>query len=225
MFMHPQIAFVGAEMIAPAIAPALAPVPRPIAAPQGGIAAGALVETGSGWLPVESLQPGMAVQTWDGGLATVKAIATRWLLPVGAEAAMIHLPGGVLGLCSDLWLAPDQVILLESAAAAEVLGHPVALVRAGALAGSLGITRQRQSAPRQIITPIFAQAEVVFANTGARILCPGAEGPAIAVPAVGGQAMGQGGYLDLLDDDRAQALAGLIEAGALNTRDLCPAAA
>lgn len=198
MFMQHHTAFVAAEKIRVA-----APRPRL----RQGMAAGTLLETAAGWLPVEALEPGMGLQTWDGGMQPLVSISAEWVLPVRGATDLIHVPGGVLGLCSDLWLAPDQGLMIESTVAEEVLGSPVVLVRAGALAGRLGITRQHCGQPRHLFSLTFAAEEVVFANTGARVHCPGA---------------GEG-FFQMLSDAQAQALAALIETGAFTSADLARA--
>ena len=85
-------------------------VPAPVI---GGIVAGTLVETETGWLPVENLRIGTRVHTLDGGLTRVLALDRRSLAPQ-AETSLIHVPGGHFDACSDLMLVPGQHVLLDT---------------------------------------------------------------------------------------------------------------
>ena len=64
-----------------------------------------MVESAAGWQTVESLAPGMRVQTLDGGLARVLRLTKRTIRP-SDDLVLIHLPGGCLDACSDLLLLP-----------------------------------------------------------------------------------------------------------------------
>jgi hypothetical protein len=142
-------------------------IPAPVL---GGIVAGTLVESETGWLPVENLRIGDKLQTLDGGLARVHGIDRRPLLQQ-AGAALIRVPGGLYDACSDVMLVAGQHVLIDTLNDPDHPG-PYALVPAGALICDPLV---RQSFPDQdidIITPLFADEEVIFANSGVMLHCP-----------------------------------------------------
>lgn len=147
------------------LAPAVAPV---LPAATSGMAAGTLVETAEGWRPVESLRMGDKLQTLDGGLARVIGL-TRSVIPDGR---LMHVPGGHLGTCEDLWLAPFQHVLVDTLGDARYPDAASVLVPAMAFEGTLGRLRPR-AGKAEVITPLFAEEEVVWANSGALVWCPG----------------------------------------------------
>lgn len=153
----------------------------PIATPvlpalQTGIAAGTLVETADGWRRIETLRMGDRVQTLDGGLARIIGLSRQAV----ADGRMMHVPGGHLGTCEDLWLAPFQHVLVDTMGDAAFPEAASLLLPAMALEGTIG--RLRPFAGRaEVFTPLFAEEEVVWANSGALLWCPGlAQDPAEA---------------------------------------------
>ncbi len=156
---------------------------RTLAAPvQTGLVAGTLVETATGWRIVETLRRGDLLQTFDGGLREVVAIDHNWLMP-GCDTTLIRLPGGALNNCADLALLPGQHLMIDTWDAA--ITAVTALIPAEALAGLHGSTRHTITAPVEVITPLFAEEEVIYANGGLLLHCPGiADGPG-ATPADG----------------------------------------
>jgi len=136
-----------------------------------GLVAGTLLETASGWRPIEALTVGDCVQTLDGGLARILHLTRRSLRPE-LETALLMLPGGQYDACSDLLLLPGQHLLIDTLDDAAMDGAPFALVPALALAGP---TVRRHFAPTavDVITPLFADEELVYANTGVLLHCPG----------------------------------------------------
>lgn len=174
----------------------------------GGILASSLVETAQGWRRAGSLARGSLVQTWDGGLCQLTRVARRSYWRV-AGAEMVHVPGGAIGNCSDLWLMPDQNVMIASRVAEEVLDASAALVPARALAGFLGASLCPLDRPVEMVALGFARDEVAYVNSGALILCAG-----------DGSAEPEADYFPRLDDEEARAMLALIAEGALNTRDL-----
>lgn len=136
-----------------------------------GLVAGTLLETSSGWRPIEALTVGDCVQTLDGGLARVLHLDRRTLRPE-VETALLMLPGGQYDACSDLLLLPGQHLLIDTLDDEAMQGAPFAMIPAQALAGP---NVRRHSAPKavDIITPLFADEEIVYANTGVLLHCPG----------------------------------------------------
>lgn len=152
------------------------PVDRPLAAPLApvttGLVAGTLLETSAGWQPVQSLRIGDAVQTLDGGLARIIGLHRR-TLTAAAQTMLIQIDGGYGDACADLVLLPGQHLLLDTLNDAQMNGAPFAMIAAKALLGSPGTRRLAQWADIEIITPMFADEEVVYANSGVLLHCPG----------------------------------------------------
>ena len=141
-------------------------IPAPVL---GGIVAGTLVEGEFGWRAAESLRVGDRLQTLDGGLARILGIDRRNLAPQ-AERSLIHVPGGVFDACSDLWLVPGQHVLVDTVEEADHLG-PYVLVPAIALTSTLARHTFPEAAV-EVITPLFADEEIIFANSGVMLHCP-----------------------------------------------------
>ena len=139
-----------------------------------GLAAGTPVETRQGWRAVETLRPGDAVQTLDGGLARIAAMDRTWLLPA-MQGSVLDLPGGAFGNCGTVTLLPDQHLLLDlcpddmTGDLPDALG---ALMPALSLEGRRGITRRKMRAPLQVVTLMFAEEELVWAASGLLLHCP-----------------------------------------------------
>lgn len=157
-FTRPALGFSAVETL-------LAPV-------TSGLVAGTLVETAAGWQPVEALQPGDALHTLDGGLARILRLDCRSMQPA-PETTLILVKGGTFDTCSDMVLVAGQHLLIDTLDDPAMNGAPFALVPARALLGCDGVQRRSLTAPIRIITPIFADEEVIYANSGALIHCPG----------------------------------------------------
>jgi hypothetical protein len=165
-FAHRAIA----SPVKSAAEPGRAPARRPLTC---GMVAGTLVETATGWKPVEALSLGDALQTLDGGLAWLHALDRQILTPA-QNPLLVHLPGGAFDACSDLLLLPGQLVLLDTLGL-PVAGQPDALyvfVPAMALIGLQGVRRFELRHPREVITPFFAEEEMVYAQTGVLLHCP-----------------------------------------------------
>ena len=137
-----------------------------------GLIAGTLVEGASGWLPVEDLRIGQAVQSFDGGLARVVGLDRQWITPRRGDY-LVHLPGGALDNCSDLTVLPGQNLLIDTLNDDHLPDVMVALIPALALDGWLGAQRVPFDRAREVILPRFADDEAIFANSGTRLHCPG----------------------------------------------------
>ncbi|MBC7478207.1 MAG: Hint domain-containing protein [Pseudorhodobacter sp.] len=149
-------------LVAPRVAPV---VPAPIL---GGIVAGTLVEGECGWVAAETLQIGDLVQTLDGGLARIHALDRRKLHPQ-AESSLIHVPGGTHDACSDLWLVPGQHVLIDTV---DAHSAPYLLVPAIAMTCDAAVRHSFPDTVVEVITPMFADEEVIFANSGVLLHCP-----------------------------------------------------
>ena len=150
-----------------------APRPKPVApAPVvGGIVAGTLVETETGWRPVETLTIGSRVHTLDGGLTRILALDRRILRPE-AETSLIHVPGGLYDTCSDVMLVPGQHLLVDTLGDDSHGQAPFLLLPAVALTADPLVHRDFPDLTVEVITPLFAEEEVIFANSGMLLHCP-----------------------------------------------------
>lgn len=137
-----------------------------------GLVAGTLVEGARGWVSIEDLRIGDGVQSYDGGLARVVGLNRDWISTAVGDY-VLHLPGGALDNCSDLMLLPGQNLLVDTLGDADLPDDLAVLIPAAALEGLFGTTRVRTKKPVEVITPRFADDEVVFANSGTLLHCPG----------------------------------------------------
>ena len=137
-----------------------------------GLVAGTLIEGAAGWRPVEELRIGDTVQSYDGGLARVLGLDREWIT-ADVSAHLMLVPGGTFDNCSDLKLLPGQNLMLETLGDPDFPDDIVVLIPALALEGVLGTTRMRIEKPIEVITPRFADDEVIFANSGTLLHCPG----------------------------------------------------
>jgi Hint domain len=200
MFMQNAKSFLAAEKVA---LQAAGVIPAPDAA-LGGILAGSLIETDTGWLRAERLAQGMRVSTWDGGFRAVARVLRHHIWP-GQSAGVVHLPGGALGNCADLSLMPGQAVLIDSPVAEDVLGRTAVLVSAAQLDGFRGIHRRSLARPTETITLDFGTEELVYANSGLLIHCPADTGR---------RGRAADGFFPRLTDAQAAALLALIDSGA-----------
>ncbi|MGB3147911.1 MAG: Hint domain-containing protein [Paracoccaceae bacterium] len=173
---------------------------------QTGLLAATLIETEAGWRLAGHLQAGDRLPTFDGGSCTITGVARRTLVP-GQGAGVIQIPGGALGNCADLYLMPDQELLITHPVVEEVLDCCGALVRARDLVGHRAIARLPVSQPLQMITLTLARQELVFANSGVRILLDAGSGR-------------DDGFYPRVTAQQAEAMLTLIELGAWNSAHL-----
>lgn len=165
MFMQPATAFHRAQPVV--LAPRSRDGRRTMPA---AFAVDARIECETGWVAAGALEPGMAIQTRDGGLRRLEGIERHLRWPV-AGACMVRVPGGALGNCAELSLLPTTRIVLPLRAAEAVLGTPEVLVAAGALDGWRGIRCEPVAAVEEAVSLRFAQDEVIWLNTGVQVFC------------------------------------------------------
>ncbi len=165
MFMQAATAFSQADMVD--VETAL----FPSALRRSGMLQGTRVEAADGWRPVESLVRGDAVYTLDGGLREIRAIHREEVRPV----RVLNVPGGALDNCAQMALLPGQHMLLEEPAGQAADGNAMALVPAAALAGWNGVEWANWKARKvEVVTLVFDEEELVWANSGALFHCPDA---------------------------------------------------
>lgn len=138
---------------------------------RAGLLAGTPVETASGWRAVETLRRGDMVCSFDGGLRPVVALDRDWLVP-GADT-ILKLPGGALNTSGDMLLLPGQMILIDTWTDKVADDAPVALAPAAAFDGLYGIRRLDVPKAIEVVTPVFAEEEGIFADGGLILHCPG----------------------------------------------------
>lgn len=143
-----------------------------------GLVSGTKVASTLGWRPVEAIDVGDKVLTFDGGMQPVVRVERETLWKGTAacpkEQWPLRVPTGALGNQDPMFLLPDQNVLIESDTAEEVLGDPFALIPALALEGVSGIRRIRPHRVLEVITLHFETDQIVFANIGALFHCPAA---------------------------------------------------
>ncbi len=147
-------------------------MPVTIIACQSGLTAATLVDTTQGWIAAEGLRIGTGVYTIEGGARPVLAL-DRHVLAAGRM--VVRLPGGSFGNCSYLDLMPDQVIVLDQPDGSDLQ------CAARSLVGRRGATFFRLERALECVTPLFAEDEVIWTNSGTRLFCAGiVQAPAMA---------------------------------------------
>jgi hypothetical protein len=207
MFMQDTKAFLPAQKIALALSGVTL-------APEfsgSGMLASSLVETPQGWRQAGSLMQGSLVQTYDGGLCPVARVERQHFWP-GAGVELVHVPGGALDTCSDLWLMPEQEVIVASDIVEEVLEVGAAIVPARILAGFRGISMRAVSQPVEMVSLSFAHHEAVYVNSGALVHC-GALRPHDAPD-----------FFPRLDGEAARAMLALVADGVIRCDQLARAA-
>ncbi|MGL4319844.1 MAG: Hint domain-containing protein [Paracoccaceae bacterium] len=136
-----------------------------------GLLASTMVETARGWLRAEALRLGDAVYTVDGGLAPVLGLDRQWVAPQ-PDLHTVLMPGGTLDNDDDLLLLSGQMLLIDTMGDQMLPDAALVLIPATALIGWRGCTREALASKTEVITPLFAAEEVVYANAGAMLRCP-----------------------------------------------------
>jgi len=144
-----------------------------------GLAAGTLVATQNGWQDVSMVQVGDMILTFDGGLQAVKEVRKdlAWQDDFFCPEHLwpMHVPAGTLGNREPMTILQDQLVLIESDIAEEVFGDPFTLIKAEALEGYRGISRDRPAQIFEVFTLVFDTEQLVFAHSGALLHCQGYE--------------------------------------------------
>ena len=140
-----------------------------------GLTAGTRVGTAMGWRAVDALAAGDMVLTFDHGLQPLVDVRREVLCLSDTNLTgnqMVFIPAGAMGNSIDVELTPDQGVLVETEAACDAYGDPFAIVKAKALCGFRGIARHAPRTNLEIITLVFAQAQVIYAEGGVLVHCP-----------------------------------------------------
>jgi len=131
--------------------------------PPCGIAAGTVILTRDGEIPVDWLMAGERVITRDTGLATLLAVESR----VVPRAGLVRVKAGALGEGRpghDLLLAAGQPVLLRGWRARAMFGLPQVQVPVAALVEGEGIAAVAAGGETRLFTLILAEPHVVYAD-------------------------------------------------------------
>lgn len=146
-----------------------------------GLLAATMVESARGWQRAETLRLGDCLYTVDGGAAPVLGLDRQWITPQ-PDLHTVHVPGGTIDNDADLALLSGQMILLDTMGDRMLPDAALVLIPATALIGWRGCTRGALAQKTEVITPLFAAEEIVYANAGTMLRCPGiTEGPHAAI--------------------------------------------
>jgi hypothetical protein len=143
-----------------------------------GITAGTRIATAAGWRKVETLRPGDAVLTLEGGFQPVAALRS-YRLPAQVAPPTVWpliVPRGALDCREPILLLPDQQVLIESDQAELLFGDALALVPALALEGWRGIRRIQPRARAEALTLSFATPQLIYASRAVLLACPAMPG-------------------------------------------------
>ncbi|OYX24749.1 MAG: hypothetical protein B7Z10_08420 [Rhodobacterales bacterium 32-66-7] len=127
----------------------------------GGFLAGTMVFTAEGAMPVEYLAPGDRVVTRSGLLPLV-SVSSRRL----ASAALIRIRAATQAPTvpsRDLFLCPDQLVLLRDWRAQILFGQTVAAVAAARLVDGEYVVREKRR-DAWFFSPAFETEAVIFAE-------------------------------------------------------------
>jgi hypothetical protein len=125
--------------------------------------AGTLIETEQGPLPIEALEPGMMIRTYDNGLQ-----ALRWIghsrVPVTAATAPIRFAKGQFGAEADLWVSPNHRMLVTGQFAELLFGEAEVLAKAKDLVNDAGIRPDLSRKTVDYYHLLFDQHEILFSH-------------------------------------------------------------
>jgi hypothetical protein len=136
-----------------------------------GLLATTMVETARGWQRAETLRLGDSLYTLDGGLAPILGLDRQWIIPQ-PDLHTVHVPGGTIDNDADLSLLSGQMILLDTMGDRLLPDAALVLIPATALVGWRGCTRGALAQKTEVISPLFAAEEIVYANAGTMLRCP-----------------------------------------------------
>ncbi|MFN3846138.1 MAG: hypothetical protein ACK4RZ_10015 [Paracoccaceae bacterium] len=131
-----------------------------------GLTSDTLVETTQGWCKASDLRIGQRVHTLDGGAAMILGLDRR---PV-TDLPGVLLPGGLADTCSDLILPRDQYLLTDTLQDPHLPDLDMVLIPATAWASQPCVANVRITS--ELVTPMFADEEIIWANSGALLHCP-----------------------------------------------------
>lgn len=138
--------------------------------PLCGIARGTLISAEGGVRPVEALEVGDCVRTFDNGWQPIIEIRKSTIVAhpdASSDDDMpLTIPAGTLGNVLDMIVMPEQGLMVGSENACDAMGDPFAVVPVQALEGLCGIKRSAPARQTEFFQLVFANEEVVFADGG-----------------------------------------------------------
>lgn len=141
-----------------------------------GLVDGTYVATAKGWVMVHELKPGDFVSTFDHGEQQINEMQRETLYQaqhmLQPQEYPVFVPAGAMEDNQDMWLMPDQGIMVECDAASDSLGDPFAIIPAKVLVGHFGVTQRMPRRHLRRTTLIFDQDEVVYAGGNVLAHCP-----------------------------------------------------
>lgn len=169
-----------------------------------GISAGTRIATGSGWRAVETLRPGDAVLTLEGGYQPLAGVRSFRYPDRAAPPAVwpLIVPRGALDCREPILLLPDQTVLIECDQADLLFGTALALIPALALDGWRGIRRVQPRARAEAFQLSFAIPQVIYASRAVLLACPCQPAPQAGRAAPMPQRPGLAGALLSLEEAR-----------------------
>lgn len=148
--------------------------PRPVRADDRTFAPGTLLDTMTGWRPVETLRPGEQVRTLHG----MRRIETLTRQPPDHSRTHWIVPANRLGNTSDLRLNAGQNVVVMDPVCQRLFGVPLVLVPVPATTGFRGVRTVSGFTLRWGIALTFESEEIVFVQAGALLHVPGPESDA-----------------------------------------------
>ena len=134
-----------------------------IAALGHGLMSGTRVASNLGWRAIDALAVGDKVLTFDHGMQEITEVrrAHMWLdAPDTCETMWpVVIPVEALGNREELFLLPDQGVMIESDAAQDMHGDPFAVLTAHSLVGLRGIRRRKPLQRVELIAVYFDHDE------------------------------------------------------------------
>ncbi|MGR3621124.1 choice-of-anchor L domain-containing protein [Pseudophaeobacter sp.] len=125
--------------------------------------AGTLIDTASGPVAVEELEPGDMVMTRDHGAQPLRWIGRSRRRAEAADAP-VRFAAGTLGAHQELELSPCHRVLLTDKWAEVLFGTAEVLVKARDLVNGHSIQRRENGAPVVYVHLLFDQHEIICGN-------------------------------------------------------------
>lgn len=134
-----------------------------------GMFASTPIAVGDGWTLVADLRPGDLVLTFDDGPQRIRSIRSQ---PPTEHIPAMRIPRWALGNVQDLYLLPEQTVMIEADLAEDLYGEPFVTMPVSALEGWMGIHRTAPP-PEASYQLLFDTAQLVYAGGDVLLGCAG----------------------------------------------------
>lgn len=124
---------------------------------------GTMIDTPSGQVAIEDLEPGDLVNTRDSGPQPLRWIGFSERRAIGADAPIVF-EAGALGDHDRIELSPNHRVLLQSVMATLMFGEDEVLAHAKNLVNDKTIYRREDGKPITYVHLLFDQHEIVTGN-------------------------------------------------------------